>query len=111
MDKNIIEHISYDKGYQEAKHKYMNNLNWINLEDEIPEEERLLIYFFDGTGTSLGFYFGRCDEYPSYNNHVFGGNFGWLTGDVTHWAYVPTYPAGYEYHAEKNAEYARRLKG
>jgi hypothetical protein len=62
------------------------------------------------TGTSLGFYFGRCDEYPSYNNHVFGGNFGWLTGDVTHWAYVPTYPAGYEYHAEKNAEYARSLK-
>ena len=59
MDKNIIEHISYDKGYQEAKYKYMNNLNWIKIEDEIPEEGRRLLYFFECTGVSLGFYFGR----------------------------------------------------
>ena len=62
---------------------------WIKIEDETPEEERLLLYFFDMTGTSLGFYFGRDDQYPSDNDHVFGGNFGWLTGDVTHWAYIP----------------------
>jgi len=86
-------------------------INWIKIEDEIPEEERLLLYFFDMTGTSLGFYFGRDDQYPSDNDHVFGGNFGWLTGDVTHWAYIPDYPEGCEDHAEMNAEYARVLKG
>jgi hypothetical protein len=86
-------------------------MNWIDIEDEIPEEERLLLYFFDMTGTSLGFYFGRDEDYPSSNDHVFGGNFGWLTGDVTHWAYIPKYPKGYEDHAEMNTEYARALKG
>jgi hypothetical protein len=85
--------------------------NWINIDDEIPEQERLVIYFFDMTGTSLGFYFGRDEDYPSSNNHVFGGNFGWLTGDVTHWCYIPDYPEGFEDHAEANAEYARVLKG
>ena len=69
-------------------------MNWIKIEDDIPEEERLLVYFFECTGTSLGFYFGRDELYPSDNNHVFGGNFGWLTGDVTHWAYIPDYPEG-----------------
>ena len=86
-------------------------MKWTNIEDEIPEEERLVLYFFDMTGSHLGFYFGRDESYPSDNNHVFGGNFGWLTGDVTHWTYIPDYPEDYEYHAEKNAEYARVLKG
>ena len=85
-------------------------MNWTKIEDEIPEEERLLLYFFDMTGTSLGFYFGRDESYPSDNDHVFGGNFGWLTGDVTHWAYIPKYPKGCEDHAEMNAEYARALR-
>ena len=108
MDKDIRESVFFQRGYAEAKARYSNK--WINIEDEIPEEERLLLYFFECTGTSLGFYLGRDERYPSDNNHVFGGNFGWLTGDVTHWAYIPTYPEGYEYHAEKNAEYARSLK-
>ena len=86
-------------------------MNWIKIEDEIPEEERLVLYFFDMTGTSLGFYFGRDESYPSDNDHVFGGNAGWLTGDVTHWTYIPDYPEGCEDHAEANAEYARALKG
>ena len=86
-------------------------MKWINIEDGIPEEERLVLYFHDMTGASLGFYFGRDESYPSDNNHVFGGNFGWLTGDVTHWTYIPDYPEGCEDHAEANAEYARVLKG
>ena len=86
-------------------------MKWIKIEDQIPDQERLLVYFFEMTGASLGFYFGRDDQYPSDNDHVFGGNFGWLTGDVTHWAYIPDYPEGQEYHAKKNAEYARVLKG
>jgi hypothetical protein len=86
-------------------------MKWINIEDGIPEEERLVLYFHDMTGASLGFYFGRDESYPSDNNHVFGGNFGWLTGEVTHWTYIPDYPEGCEDHAEANAEYARVLKG
>jgi hypothetical protein len=110
MNKDIIEHIAYDKGYNEAKCKYnMNKSHWIKIADEIPEEERLVLYFHDMTGTNLGFYFGRDEDYPSSNDHVFGGNFGWLTGDVTHWCYIPDYPEGFEDHAEANAEYARAL--
>ena len=109
MNKDIIEHIAFDRGYVEGRAKYMNT--WINIEDEAPEQERLVIYFHDMTGAGLGFYFGRDKEYPSDNDHVFGGNFGWLTGDVTHWCYIPDYPEGFEDHAEANAEYARALKG
>ena len=85
-------------------------MKWINIEDEIPEQESLLVYLFDRAGTSLGFYFGISKDFPSTNNHVFGGNFGFITGQVTHWAYIPEYPQGYEDDAEKNAEYARVLR-
>jgi hypothetical protein len=85
------------------------NMKWIKIADEIPEEERLVLYFHDMTGTHLGFYFGIDDGYCSETGHIFGGNFGFLTGDVTHWAYTPDYPEGLEDHAESNAEYARVL--
>ena len=89
-------------------------INWIKIEEDersFPEEGRSLLYFHEGTGVWVGFYYGRDEEYPCSNNHVFGGNVGFLTGDVTHWAYIPDYPEGQENHAKMNAEYARVLKG
>lgn len=115
MNKHITESVFYQRGYEKGfnkgwqKNEYQSK--WIKIEDEAPEEERLVLYFHDMTGTHLGFYFGIDESYCSETGHVFGGNFGWLTGDVTHWMYIPTYPEGCEDHAEFNAEHSRRLKG
>jgi hypothetical protein len=66
--------------------------NWINLEDESPKEKELLLYYCGATGIGVGYYYGRESEYPPGNNHVFGGDAGWRTGDVTHWMYAPDLP-------------------
>ncbi len=55
----------------------------------MPEKERLLFYFFDGVGVHAGKYDGIEVDYCPETGHVFGGANGWLTGDVTHWMYVP----------------------
>ena len=68
-------------------------INWIRIEEEIPEEGKRLLYFFEGTGVWVGFYYGRDEDYPCSNNHVFASNAGFLTGDVTHWCYID-YPEG-----------------
>ena len=64
-------------------------MKWINIEDEVPEKERLLFYFFDCVGVHAGEYDGIEVDYCPETGHVFGGANGWLTGDVTHWMYVP----------------------
>ena len=38
-------------------------INWIKIEDEIPEEGKRLLYFFEGTGVWTGFYYGRDEEF------------------------------------------------
>tara|TARA_B100001093_G_scaffold69260_2_gene59670 strand:- start:9096 stop:9467 length:372 start_codon:yes stop_codon:yes gene_type:complete len=68
-------------------------INWIKISDEIPEGGKRLLYFFEGTGVWTGFYYGRDEDYPDSNDHVFGSNAGFLTGDVTHWCYID-YPEG-----------------
>ena len=68
-------------------------INWIKIEDEIPEEGRRLLYFFEGTGVWVGFYYGIDEEYCSETGHIFGSNVGFLTGDVTHYCYID-YPEG-----------------
>ena len=68
-------------------------VNWINIENEIPEQGKRLLYFFEGVGVWTGFYYGRDKGYPDSNNHTFGSNAGFLTGDVTHWCYI-NYPEG-----------------
>ena len=37
----------------------MKMINWIKIEDEIPEQAKKLFYFFEGTGVWTGFYYGR----------------------------------------------------
>ena len=68
--------------------------NWIEIADEAPEQGRLLLYFFDCTGISLGEYHGIDEEYCPETGHVFASRDGWLTGDVTHWMYAPDVPEG-----------------
>ena len=72
-------------------------MEWISIEDEAPEEERNLLYFFECTGVSAGRYYGIEPEYCPETGHVFGSHDGWLTGDVTHWQYFPDAPEGYEH--------------
>jgi len=83
---------------------------WIDIEDELPRKGRRLLYFFEGTGVWAGFYYGRDEEYPSENNHVFGCEYGFLTGDVTHWAYIPEYPEGSEWRIEADREFAKEVE-
>ena len=107
--KSIIQHVSYDRGYNDAKRRYESK--WISIEDQVPEDDgRLIIYFFDGCGGPfLGFYFGRDEEYPSDNNHVFGSHTGFLTGDVTHWMHLPDYQIDHEEIMRNNAANAGEL--
>ena len=85
-------------------------MKWIKIEDETPPKGERLLYFFEGTGVSVGFYFGIDGDYCPETGHVFGGNFGFLTGDVTHWQYIPDYPAGFEDFAEADAERASEIE-
>ena len=83
-------------------------INWIKVADEIPEEGKRLLYFFEGTGVWVGFYYGRDEDYPDSNNHVFASNVGFLTGDVTHWCYID-YPEGEDAEWELQAILEQRI--
>ena len=87
-------------------------INWIKIEDEIPEEGRRLLYFFECTGVSVGFYYGRDEEYPCSNDHVFGSNTGFLTGDVTHWCYIgyPDAEEAVEWRIDADREFFEETK-
>ncbi len=84
-------------------------INWIKIENEVPEEGKRLLYFFEGTGVWTGFYYGRDEGYPSSNNHVFGCEVGFLTGDVTHYCYID-YPEGGEWRVEADEEFSKEAK-
>ena len=86
-------------------------INWIKISDEIPEEGVRLLYFFEGTGVWTGFYYGRDEDYPDSNDHVFGSNAGFLTGDVTHYCYID-YPKGEdaEWRFEADKEFFEETK-
>jgi hypothetical protein len=80
--------VGYTHGWNMAK----GGLQWTDVMEEQPPKDTLILYFFECTGVSAGYYDGRCDEYPGENNHVFGGGGGFLTGDVTHWMHMPGEP-------------------
>lgn len=56
--------------------------NWIKLEEQEPEEGRVLWYFFEYVGVHKGQYYGKEDGLD-----YFAGDSGVLGGDVTHWQY------------------------
>ncbi len=53
-------------------------IDWIRYSTIKPQEGTPLWYYFEITGVSKGEYFGEW---------CFGGERGFLTGDVTHWRY------------------------
>lgn len=55
----------------------MNNEdNWIKHEDQEPQVDQQVIYFFKYVGVHRGYYRG---------DHLYTGKSGFLIGDVTHW--------------------------
>ena len=89
----IAKHYADEIRLLEAKASEKSKAMWIDVLVEHPEEDRLLLYFFsDCGGAFLGHYHGRDNEYPCENNHIFASESGFLTGDVTHWMYVPEDP-------------------
>ena len=58
-------------------------MNWIMIEDSRPEEGQRVIYYFEKTGISVGYY-GK--------EGIFYGVYGWLSDDVTHWMPMPEPP-------------------
>jgi hypothetical protein len=93
----------YDAGFAAGQASVMS---WIDVEKQAPEMKKLVMYFHDMTGgPHLGYYFGRDESYPCENDHVFGGFSGFLTGDATHWMYVPDDPFEDEYLAERRKEW------
>ena len=81
-------------------------MKWNNIEEKVPEMKRQVMYWHDMTGGAhIGYYFGRDEEYPCENNHIFGSNAGFLTGDATHWLYVPEDPIDDEYLKERRQEW------
>ena len=85
-------------------------MRWIKIENEAPEKGKRLLYFHDMTGVGLGFYFGIDDEYCAETGHVFGGQLGFLTGDASHWCYIPDYPEGFEDFDIADAEWASEVE-
>lgn len=57
---------------------------WIKIEDKVPEVDQDVWYFFDIVGVHKGKYYGA--DWSDYGcGHEFGGDNGFLGGDVTHW--------------------------
>ena len=72
-------------------------MNWIHINDQRPENEQDVFYFFEVLGVYKGKY--ERSQYPEElfdegHEPVFGNTFygkkGWLTDDVTHWMPAPT---------------------
>jgi hypothetical protein len=74
-------------------------MEWISIEEALPQENQRVIYYFRHTGISIGIY--NRVEYPKeiagqsgiYGN-AFSGRGGFLVDDVTHWMPLPEPPVG-----------------
>lgn len=69
-------------------------MNWVHINDRLPEEDRPLFYFFEVLGVYRGKYekYEYPTEFTGTEEPVYGNTFycekGFLTDDVTHWRYV-----------------------
>ena len=62
-------------------------MKWIKVQDELPQENQHVIYYFECTGVSSGIYCKGIDGMD-----CFVGVDGWLCDDVTHWMPLPEAP-------------------
>lgn len=71
--------------------KKLNGLirKWTSVKDALPEEDEKVYYYFDILGIFPGKFLGlenmAVEDEPEINVPCFGGSYGFLTGDVTHW--------------------------
>ena len=70
--------------------------NWIKIEDQRPEHESKVIYYFKHVGRHRGEYlrvpldaefFGTDENGEPYMSDLFYSKKGFLSDDVTHWMY------------------------
>jgi len=73
-------------------------MEWIQVDERLPEVGEPCWYFFDLVGTHKGFYGGLYEDRPSMS--IFYCDYGFLTGDVTHWhpdqEETPSNPEGFK---------------
>jgi len=69
-------------------------MEWISVEDRLPEPEQEVIYYFELTGISIGKFWKNRTMLAEIeiNMNCFGGAKGWLCDDVTHWMPLPEPP-------------------
>lgn len=63
-------------------------LRWISVEEKLPQVGEKCWYYFEIVGMHRGWYDGLYvdDEGKEWEGlHVFACDYGFLTGDVTHW--------------------------
>ena len=61
---------------------------WRSVEDKMPDVGQKVWYYFEPVGRHRGTFDGwYVDENGKQwkGMHIFSTNYGWLTGDVTHW--------------------------
>ena len=64
---------------------------WNKVTERAPQKDMLLLLDFDGV-LDFGYYFGVSEDYPEENNHTFGNEDGFFTGEVEYWMYIPLLP-------------------
>ena len=67
-------------------------MDWIKIEDKIPDEGQKVIYYFEHTGISIGKFTKDKDNIGFPFGNIFYGKSGFLTDDVTHWMPLPEPP-------------------
>lgn len=58
-------------------------MEWIHVNERLPNVGEPCWYFFDLVGAHRGFYGGLYEDEPGMS--IFYCDYGFLTGDVTHW--------------------------
>ena len=61
---------------------------WIDVNDKLPKVGEKVWYYFDIVGTHRGLYGGLYEDDQGKvweGMSIFYNDYGWLTGDVTHW--------------------------
>ena len=67
-------------------------MEWISVEERLPEEGQEVIYYFGHTGIYVGSFYRKYVKELDYPFNCFSGSGGFLCDDVTHWMPLPPCP-------------------
>ncbi len=65
-------------------------MEWVKIEDKLPEEDQRVIYYFKETGIDIGIF--TQQDVVGFKMNTFYGKSGFLSDDVTHWMPLPDVP-------------------